>query len=158
MVTRYVYPTATTTETALDPPGHRDQEVMRALVTAGALVALADGQVKAIERDELVNFIDRQGFVPSISRQEIAEAFDNRVQQLEGRDGADAIAETLRPLVGLSLASVVVRTATQVAAADRYIHPGEVRALKLIRLALTTPGPACNSSGTSMEEPGGSSD
>jgi hypothetical protein len=105
-----------------------------------------------------VNFIDRQGFVPSIARQEIAEAFDTRVQQLEGRDGADAIAETLRPLAGLSLASIIVRTATQVAAADRYIHPGEVRALKLIRLALTTQEPACNSSGTSMEEPGGSSD
>jgi tellurite resistance protein len=158
MVTRYVYPTATTTELAPDPPCNRDEEVMRALVTAGALVALADGQVKAIERDELVNFIDRQGFVPSISRREIAEAFDNRVQQLEGRDSADAIAETLRPLAGLSLASVVVRTATQVAAADRYIHPGEVRALKLIRLALTTQDPVSNSSGTSMEEPGGSSD
>jgi tellurite resistance protein len=158
MVTRYVYPTATTTEPAVDRPGNRDEDVMRALVTAGAFVALADGQVKAVERNELVNFIDRQGFVPSIARQEIAEAFDTRVQQLEGRDGADAIAETLRPLAGLSLASIIVRTATQVAAADRYIHPGEVRALKLIRLALTTQEPACNSSGTSMEEPGGSSD
>jgi hypothetical protein len=96
--------------------------------------------------------------VASISRQEIADAFDNRVQQLEGRDSAEAIAETLRPLAGLSWASIVIRTATQVAAADRHLHPGEVRALRLIRLALTTQEPGSNSSGVSLEEPGSSSD
>ena len=46
--------------------------------------------------------------------------------------------EALRPLAGLSLASVVVRTAERVAAADRKIHPGELRALKLIRLIMMT--------------------
>ena len=158
MVTRYIYPTATTSEVTDDHADHRDEEVMQALVTAGALVALADGQVKAIERDELVNFIDRQGFVPSISRQEIGEAFDSRVRQLEGRDSADAIAQMMRPLAGLSLASVVIRTATQVAAADRYIHPGEAQALKLIRMALSTQQPVSISSRVSMEEPEGSSD
>jgi tellurite resistance protein len=158
MVTRYFYPTATMTEPAVDHPDDRDEQVMQALVTAGALVALSDGQVKAIERDELVNFIDRQGFVPSISRQEIAEAFDNRVRQLEGRDSAEAIAERLRPLAGLSLASIVIRTATQVAAADRHLHPGEVRALRLIRLALATQEPRSNSSGVSVEDPGSSCD
>src|ERR1700746_2832836 len=111
MVTRSIYPTATGAELIHDHADNRDEEVMQALVTAGALVALADGQVKAIERDELVNFIDRQGFVPSISRQKIGEAFDNRVQHLEGRDSADAIAEMMRPLAGLSLASVIIRTA-----------------------------------------------
>ena len=56
---------------------------MQALVTAGALVALSDGRVEAAERDELVNFVDQQGFVPTISRQEIAEAFGSRVRQLD---------------------------------------------------------------------------
>ncbi len=77
-----------------------DREVMQALVTAGALVALADGQVDAIERDALVDFIDR--------------------------------------LAGRSLASIVVRTAERVAAADRQIHRGELNTLKLIRLLLMT--------------------
>jgi hypothetical protein len=36
------------------------------------------------------------------------------------------------------LASIVVRTAERVAAADRKIHPGELRALKLIRLVMMT--------------------
>jgi two-component sensor histidine kinase/tellurite resistance protein len=101
-------------------------------------VALSDGRLNAVERDELVNFIDHQGFVPTISRHDIAEAFDNRVRQLEGRHSATVIVETLRPLAGLSLASVVVRTADRVAAADRKIHAGELQALKLIRLVMMT--------------------
>jgi tellurite resistance protein len=115
-----------------------DQRVLQALVTAGALVALADGRVDASERDELIEFVDRRGFVPTISRHHIAEAFDNRVRQLKNRDAGKVIVEALRPLAGLSLASVVLRAAERVAAADRQIHPGELRALKLIRLIMMT--------------------
>ena len=82
--------------------------MMQALVTAGALVALADGRVESVERDELVSFIDRQGFAPTISQRAVADAFDNRVQQIGKRDGGDAILQAFRPLSGLSLASVVV--------------------------------------------------
>jgi tellurite resistance protein len=88
---------------------NHDEQLMQALVTAGALVALADSRVAAIERDGLVNFIDRQGLVSTIPRSEIAEAFDNRVRQLEERNSADVIVETFRPLAGLSLASVASR-------------------------------------------------
>jgi tellurite resistance protein TerB len=137
MSERYVHSTPTT---ALSRGylGNRDEEVMQALVTAGAFVALADGRVEAIERDELVNYIGRQEFVPTISQRDIAEAFDNRVRQLRDRDTANAIVEAFQPLAGLSLASVVVRTAERVAAADRQIHLGELRALKLIRLIMIT--------------------
>jgi tellurite resistance protein TerB len=156
MVKRYTRPSTTTAEPAAGYLGNRDEEVMQALVTAGALVALADGRVQAIERDELVNFVGRQGFVPSISGHEIAEAFDNRVRQLEGRDSAGTIVETLRPLAGSSLASVVIRIATQVAAADRYIDPGELRVLKLIRRVLTADRePASDSSYVVTDELGG---
>jgi len=48
------------------------------------------------------------------------------------------VVETFRPLAGRSLASVVIRTAERVAAADRNFHAGELRALKLIRLVLMT--------------------
>jgi tellurite resistance protein len=125
---------------------------MQALVTVGALVALADGQMEPVERHELVNFIHRQGFVPTISQDRIAEAFDNRVRQIEDRDGANVTAEALRPLAGLSLASVVVRTAERVAAANQKIHPGELQALKLIRLMMMTfpVKEACDSSRTSI--------
>jgi tellurite resistance protein len=131
---------------------HSDEELMQALVTVGALVALADGQVEPVERHELVNFIHRQGFVPTISQDRIAEAFDNRVRQIEDRDGANVTAEALRPLAGLSLASVVVRTAGRVAAANQKIHPGELQALKLIRLMMMTfsAKKACDSPRTSI--------
>jgi hypothetical protein len=51
------------------------------------------------------------------------------VRQLEDRDSASVI--------GLSLSSVVVSTAEQVAAADRHMHPNELQAIKLIRLIIT---------------------
>jgi len=41
--------------------------------------------------------------------------------------------ESFRPLAGLSVASIVVRVAHRVAAADGKIRPGEVRAIELIR-------------------------
>src|SRR5262249_60346308 len=89
----------------------RDQDVMQGLVTAGALVALADGRVETVERDELVNFIERQQFVSTIPRHDIVEAFDRRLRELRDRDSVEVITQSLRPLAGLSLASVVVRTA-----------------------------------------------
>src|ERR1700720_251876 len=109
------------------PAGRRDpdEDMLQALVTAGALVALADGELAPVERGELLSFIDRQGFIPTISQQDAAAAIDNRVRQLEDRYGANVILETLRPLADLSLASVVMRTAERVAAADRKIHRGE---------------------------------
>ncbi len=128
----------TIAERANDYSAQGDREVMQALVTAGALVALADGQVDAIERDALVDFIDRQRLTPTISQHEIALAFDNRVRQLETRDSVDMIVQAFQPLAGRSLASIVVRTAERVAAADRQIHRGELNALKLIRLLLMT--------------------
>jgi tellurite resistance protein TerB len=129
---------STTAELVADYLDHRDEEVKEALVTAGGLVALADGRVEAVERDELVNFIDRQQLVPTISQHDIAEAFDNRVRQLEDRDSVQVIVDALRPLAGLSLASVVIRAAERVAAADGKIHPGELQAIKLIRLIMMT--------------------
>ncbi len=132
------YPRSRSTTAETDYSDQGDEEVMQALVTAGALVALADGRVEAVERDELVNFIDRQWLVPAISRHDIAEAFDNRVRQLENRDSVDLVVQAFQPLAGRSLASVVVRTAERVAAADRQIHRGELHALKLIRLLLMT--------------------
>lgn len=135
MLERYAL-TAAPAKTTTNRLNRSEEELMQALVTAGALVALADGQLETVERDELVDFIHRQGFVPTISQDRIAEAFDSRVQQIEDRDAANVTVEALRPLAGLSLASVVVRTAERVAAADRKIHPGELQALKLIRLVM----------------------
>jgi tellurite resistance protein len=42
---------------------------MQALVTAGAFVAITDGRVEAIKREELVHHIARQRFVAKTSQQ-----------------------------------------------------------------------------------------
>jgi tellurite resistance protein len=104
----------------LRDPFDCDEQVVKALVTVGAFVALADGHVDKIERDEAVNYIDQRGLAPTISRQRIAEFFDARARHLEGRDFADLIADALRPVAALSLTFDVIRIAELVAAADRH--------------------------------------
>jgi tellurite resistance protein/ribosomal protein L37AE/L43A len=136
MANRHIHSHTTPAALGTEYLDHRDEDLMQALVTAGALVALADGQLPAIERAELVDFVDRQGFVPTTTKRDIAEAFDCRVRELEEQHCARVIVETLRPLAGLSLASIVVRTAERVAGADGRLHPGEMRALELIRRVL----------------------
>ena len=109
----------------LRDPFDCDEQIVKVLVTVGAFVALADGHIDAIERDEAVNYIDRQGLAPTISRQRIAEFFDARARHLEDRDFADLIAEALRPVAALSLTFDVIRIAELVAAADRHVDPNE---------------------------------
>src|SRR5205807_10176518 len=86
MAKRYTHSSSRTPELVADYLDHRDEEVMEALVT---------GRVEAVERDELVNFIDRQRLVPAISQHDIAQAFDSRVRQLEDRDSVQVIVESL---------------------------------------------------------------
>jgi tellurite resistance protein len=133
MPKRYARTNATPPELVADYLDQRDEDVMQALAAAGAFVALADGRVRAVERDALVEFLDGQRVVPEMSRAEIVDAFDHRVRQFEGGDNIGAVVEALRPLAGLSLSSVVIRTAERVAAADRHVHPNESRAIRLIR-------------------------
>ena len=122
----------------LRDPFNCDEQVVKALVTVGAFVALADGHVDEIERDEAVNYIDRRGLAPTISRQRIAEFFDARARHLEDRDFADLIAEALRPVTALSLTFDVIRIAELVAAADRHVDPNEEQMVGLIRLIAMT--------------------
>ncbi|MGB8632584.1 MAG: TerB family tellurite resistance protein [Xanthobacteraceae bacterium] len=126
----------------LRDPFDFDEQVVKALVTVGAFVALADGHIDRVERDEAVNYIDRRGLAPTISRQRIAEFFDARARHLEDTDFADLIAEALRPVAALSLTFDVIRIAELVAAADRHVDPNEEQIVRLIRLiAMTSPMP-----------------
>jgi tellurite resistance protein len=132
----------------LRDPFDCDEQVVKAMVTVGAFVALADGRLDAIEREETVNYIDRQRLAPTISRQRIAEFFDAGARDLDERDFADLIAEALRPVAALSLTFDVVRIAELVAMADRHVDPNEAQVIRLLRLiAMTSPEPkAVNSS------------
>ena len=116
----------------------QDEEAMQALVAACAFMAVADGQVQLVERDELLNFVKREGLVSPTARCDIGEMFDSRVRQLESARSFDAVAGALRPMAGSPLASVLVRSAERIVAADRDLHPSEVDALRFIRRILTT--------------------
>lgn len=114
-----------------------DELIVKALVTASAFVALADGRLDAIERDAAVNYIEHQQLAPTMSRQRIAAFFDARARHLEGRDFADLITEALRPVAALSLSFHVVRIAERVAAADRRLDSNEAHVISLLRLIST---------------------
>jgi tellurite resistance protein TerB len=122
----------------LRDPFDSDEEAVKTLVTAGAFVALADGRVEAIERDEAVQYIDRRRLAPTISPERIAEFFDERARRLQDADFADLIVEGLRPAAGLSLTYDVVGIAERVAAADRHVDPKEAHVIKLMRLITMT--------------------
>jgi tellurite resistance protein TerB len=111
--------------------GPFDCDAVNALVTAGAFVALADGRVRTVERDEVVHYIHRRR---SATRQHIAYLFDARVRQLQEADFANVVLEALRPVPTMSLTSDVTRIAERVAAADRHVHPDEAKVIRLIRL------------------------
>jgi tellurite resistance protein TerB len=115
------------------------REVIEALLTAGALVALADGRVWAVEREEAVNYIDQQVCFPAVPRSKIAESFDRQTRRLLHRDSPDVIMKALRPLAGSSSASLVLGIGERVAAADRHIHRNELSTLKLLRLISIAP-------------------
>jgi hypothetical protein len=130
----------------LRDPFDYDEQVVKALVTVGAFVALADGRVQAIERDEAVRYIDRRRLAPTISQERIAEFFDDRARRLQDRDFADVIVEALRPAAALSLSFYAVRIAELVAAADKHLVPNEAQMIRIIRL-ITMPFPepkVCN--------------
>ena len=137
----------------LRDPFDCDEQVVKALVTAGAFVALADGSLDTIERHEAVNYIDRQRLAPTISQQRVGDFFDACAQHLEDRDFADLIAEALRPVAALSLTFDVVRIAELVAAADRHVDPNEAQVIRLIRL-MVVPSPEPEVVGSSRKSSG----
>jgi tellurite resistance protein len=112
----------------------RDRQAATALVTAGALVAIADRHADTIEREEVVRYINDRQLVSAIPGPGIARLFDERARRLEQPDFAKLAIEALRPASELSLSSEIVELAERVAAADRHVHSSEWQAIRLIRL------------------------
>ena len=112
--------------------GPFDCDAVNALVTAGAFVALADGRVQTVERDEVVHYIHRRRLAPT--RQHTIYLFDERARQLQEADFANVVLEALRPVPSMSLTSDVTRIAERVAEADGHVHPDEAQVIRLIRL------------------------
>ncbi len=115
-------------------PSERDLRAATALVTAGALVAIADKQADTTERKETVRYIDDRQLVPTIAGLDVARLFDERVLRLEQPDFVNVAIEALRPASELSLGPDIIELAERVAAADRHMHSSEWQAIRLITL------------------------
>ena len=114
----------------------REDELLDAVVTAAALVARSDGRVAPIERGELLDFLDRNGFLSVFTRRDIFDAFDSRLRHLD-EGGSEAAVDDLRQPGDRLPARLVVEAAQRVAAADRHINPHEQQILALIRAAVS---------------------
>ena len=148
MKKKHKRPTITTADFVAGYFDQRDEQVMQALVTAGAFVALVDGHVEDVERRELLSYVEGNDLVPTIAQREIIEAFDNRVREIEDRGSANVIVDAFRPLVGRSPSSFLLRVAERVAAADGYLDANELQSIEIVRLIITNPpGNGSQSSG-----------
>ena len=130
----------------------RNDELLDAVVTAAALVARADGRIEPAERGLLVDFMDRNGFLSVFTRNEILDAFERRVRELDEAQGAEIAVDSLGRLAGRSPARLVIGAGKHVAAANGQSHPVERHMLQLIRHAL---GRAPAPSVPSLDETGG---
>jgi tellurite resistance protein len=114
----------------------REDELLDAVITAAALVARSDGHVAPIERGELLDFLDRNGFLSVFTRRDILDAFDGRLRHLD-ESGREIAIDELRRRAGRLPANLVIAAAERVAAADRQIHARERDALAQIRMAVS---------------------
>ncbi len=115
-------------------PARLHEQAAAALVIAGALVAVADRRVIAVEREEVVRFIRDRALAPHIPEQRLFAMFDELAERLEQPDFANVVIDTLRPVSDLPLAPHLIDISERVAAADEDVHPHEVQAIKLLRL------------------------
>ena len=121
-------------EGEITEPSSLHEQAAAALVIAGALVAVADRRVAAVERDELIRFIPDRGQAPHVGERRLADTFDELAERLDRPDFANVVIDTLRPVSDLSLSSHLMDLSERVAAADDDVHPHEVQAIKLLRL------------------------
>jgi tellurite resistance protein len=117
----------------------RDDELLDAVITAAALVARADGRIELVERDTLVDFMDRNGFLFAFARTEIVDAFEHRLRQFEEHGGAEVAVDSLERFAGRAPARLVIDVGWQVATADGHFHSRELHLLHLIHIALLAP-------------------
>lgn len=118
---------------------HKDyleERLFEAVVTAGAVVAVADGVAKPGERAELIDFVDRSTWLQSHTSDETAQAYDARVRQFTLEGGIPEAISSLRG-VGDGLGGRVVMAAGHcVACADGSVPAAEQDVLQAIRSAL----------------------
>jgi tellurite resistance protein TerB len=107
---------------------YHEETLFEAVVVAGVVVALADGQVDTAERLELVRFVEQCEMLPTFTPSDTSDAFDSRVRQFEMVGSVyHAAFKTLRKVDNRPEISEVVEAAESVASADGHVQPPEER-------------------------------
>jgi tellurite resistance protein len=111
-----------------------------ALNMVAAVVARADGRVHAVERLRLSSYLrcfEIEGLKSPLAR----GLFDKCVVELERNPASErrALTDRLTGFDGTPWASVILRAAEHVAAADGTVGDAEARAIKAVRVALRLP-------------------
>ena len=123
---------------------HEDQ-LLDALTSAGAIIACADGWIERAERDALADFVERNEFLPALTRAEILGALDHRLRQFATRGGVEAALDRIGRYAGRAPARLVIDASRRVAEADGALDAREIHFLQRIHIALGAPstrGPA----------------
>ncbi len=120
---------------------HPGRETVRAVVTAAAIVACADGHVARSERRSLLRFLSHHGVLARYGRAGLLAAFEQAVRTAEPLTlhEAGSVADELRTIAGRPGAPLVAQAAAHVALADGVTWPQEIALLEVIRDRLGLP-------------------
>jgi tellurite resistance protein len=111
------------------------QALMTGIVTAGAVVACADGVAERSERQALLSYLRKQNLLIWSGRSVVLETFDARVAQLQSGSPEDlrGALDVLRTLTGRRRVSLIATAAAHVALADGQACSQEIMLLRIIR-------------------------
>lgn len=112
-----------------------EDTLFEAVITACAVVAFADGQVDALEREEIIRFVERSPDLSTYTTIETRDAFESRIHEFQLVGGAfEAVLASVCRVQDSLGAHIVICAAENVAVADGCMQPSERTALELIRL------------------------
>jgi tellurite resistance protein len=123
-------------ETRLAYLEYCEDELLDAVATAAALVALSDGRAEPVESGQLVDFLDRSEFLSIFTRGEISDAFERRSRELREPGASIRALQQLALHANRPLARMIIDVGDEVAIADGRLDPREQRMLRLIRVML----------------------
>lgn len=115
---------------------NREDELFEAVVSAAALIAGADGEVKDVERFQLLDFLERQDLLWVFDRDDALAEFERRVRELRDPNERSSAFRRLRRFRDSRAAALVLGVCDEIAAADCRLDPREVQLLRLVRSGL----------------------
>lgn len=116
----------------------RSKELLDAIVSGSAMIAFADGEVSAEEKQKLLGYIRNSEQLSVFDTDKVIESFNKTTQRFEF-DNSIAVGETLQkiaPFKGKPEALLIVQVCVAIANADGNFDASERKAVEQICAAL----------------------